>query len=78
VNTFPRNNWTSIARQRISKYASLKDAVFSAWSVQSSYKEMFGSIEQYRIESSLRNWQLQNTGKKGIMLRKENFLCDLN
>jgi hypothetical protein len=39
----------SIARQRISKHASLIiEAVFSAWSVQSGYKEVFGSIEQYR------------------------------
>jgi hypothetical protein len=29
------------------------------------------------IESSLRNWQLQNNGKKGIGLRKEDFMCDL-
>jgi hypothetical protein len=39
-----RNNRTSIARQRISKYASLTiEAVFSAWSVQSGYKEEFRS-----------------------------------
>jgi hypothetical protein len=29
------------------------------------------------IESSLRNWQLQNNGKKGISLCKEDFMCDL-
>jgi hypothetical protein len=27
-------------------------------------------------ESNLRNWQLQNNGKKGIRLRKEDFMCD--
>jgi hypothetical protein len=36
------NNRTSIARQRISKHAFLiTEAVFSAWSVQSGYKEGF-------------------------------------
>jgi hypothetical protein len=46
-----RNIRTSIARQRISKHASLTiEAVFSAWSVQSGYKEVFGSIEQDRAE----------------------------
>jgi hypothetical protein len=41
------NNRTSVARQRISKHASLTiEAVFSAWSVQSGYKEVFGNIEQ--------------------------------
>jgi hypothetical protein len=44
-----RNNRTSIARQRISKHASLTiEAVFSAWSVQSGYKQPFGSTEEYR------------------------------
>jgi hypothetical protein len=43
------NNRMSIARPRISKHASLTiEAVFSAWSVQSGYRELFGSIEQYR------------------------------
>jgi hypothetical protein len=37
-----RNNRTSIAKQRISKHTSLTiEAVFSAWSVQSGYKEGF-------------------------------------
>jgi hypothetical protein len=37
--------------QRISKHASLTiEAVFSAWSVESGYKEVFGNIEQYRTE----------------------------
>jgi hypothetical protein len=45
-----RNSRTCIARQRISKHASLTvEAVFSAWSVQSGYKEEFGSIEQDRV-----------------------------
>jgi hypothetical protein len=38
---------TSIARQWISKYASLTiEAVFSVVSVQSGFKEVFGSTEQ--------------------------------
>jgi hypothetical protein len=42
-----RNNSTFIARQKISKHTSLTiEAVFSAWSAQSGYKEVFGSIEQ--------------------------------
>jgi hypothetical protein len=41
-----RKNRTSIARQRISKHASLtEDAVFSVGFVQSGYKEVFGSME---------------------------------
>jgi hypothetical protein len=40
------NNKTSIARQRICKHASLTtEAVFSAWSLQSDYKEVFSSIK---------------------------------
>jgi hypothetical protein len=56
ANTFPReptrSNRTSIARQRISKHASLTiEAVFSAWSVQSGYKEVFSSIELVVVRS---------------------------
>jgi hypothetical protein len=41
-----RNNRTSIARQRISKRASLTiETVFSEWSVQSGCREVFSSIE---------------------------------
>jgi hypothetical protein len=41
-----RNNRTSIAKQRISKHASLTiEAAFSSWSVQSGYKEVFSNIE---------------------------------
>jgi hypothetical protein len=44
------NNRTSIVRQWISKEESLTiEAVFSAWPVQSGYKEVFGIIEQNRI-----------------------------
>jgi hypothetical protein len=44
-----RNNRTSIARQRISKHGSLKiEAVFSAWFVESVYKEVLSN----RVESS--------------------------
>jgi hypothetical protein len=42
-----RNNRTSIARQQISKHASLAiEAMFPAWSVQSGYKDVFGRVEQ--------------------------------
>jgi hypothetical protein len=42
-----RKNRTSIARQRISKHASLTvEAVFSVTSVQSGYKEVFGRTEK--------------------------------
>jgi hypothetical protein len=38
-----RNNRMSTARQRIIKHITLTiEAVFSAWSVQSIYKEVFG------------------------------------
>jgi hypothetical protein len=48
------NNRTSIATQRISKHASLTiEAVFSAWSVQSSYREVFSSVK-WSEESSFR------------------------
>jgi hypothetical protein len=41
-----RNNRTSIAKQRISKHTSFTiEAVFSAGSVQSGYKEVFGGTE---------------------------------
>jgi hypothetical protein len=40
-----RDNRTSIAKQRISIHASLTiEVVFSAWSVRSGYKEVFGSV----------------------------------
>jgi hypothetical protein len=46
-------NKMSIARQRISKHTFLIiEAVFSVWSVQSDYKEVFGCTEQYRREES--------------------------
>jgi hypothetical protein len=40
------NNMTSIARQRFSTHASLTvEAVFSAWSMQSGYKEVFSNVK---------------------------------
>jgi hypothetical protein len=49
------NNRTSIARQRIIKHVCLTiEAVFSVWSVQSGYKEMFRNIEQYSSRVSSR------------------------
>jgi hypothetical protein len=99
-----RDNVTSISRQQRGKHASSKiQAVFSAWSVQSSYKNFSGvkssrvssqevksrvsrrqpagiwaGVQRNWIESSVRNWQLQNNGKKGIRLCKEDSMCDLN
>jgi hypothetical protein len=43
-----RNNRAFTARQRISKHASLTtEAVFSAWPMQSGYKEVFSSMKQH-------------------------------
>jgi hypothetical protein len=47
-----RNNRTIIARQRISKHTSLTiELVFSAWSVQSRYKEGFSWEESLVVRS---------------------------
>jgi hypothetical protein len=47
AQAYARSNRTFTARQRTSQHASLTiQAVFSAWSVQSGYKEVFGSIER--------------------------------
>jgi hypothetical protein len=60
-----RNNRPSIARQRISTHVSLTiDAVFSA------------ILLGYEFEVEL-IWQLQNKGKKGSTLCKEDFMCNL-
>jgi hypothetical protein len=78
-----RKNKTSIAIQRISKHSSLTTkAVFSVWSVQRGYKKVFGSTEQLlsRTWSSSGDGsprRLRRNGKKGIILRKEDFICDL-
>jgi hypothetical protein len=48
VRANARKNGTSIASQRISKHTSLTREVFPVGSVQSGYKEVFGSIEQNR------------------------------
>jgi hypothetical protein len=89
------NRVNSVARQRRCQHAfPTLEKLFSAWSVQSAYKEEFSWEELSRvsrrqparirasgqrdwIESSLRNWQLQNNGKKGIRRCKEDFICDL-
>jgi hypothetical protein len=45
AQAYARNNRASIARQRVSKQAfSTVEVVFSAWSVQSCYKDVFDSI----------------------------------
>jgi hypothetical protein len=47
-----RSNRTFSARHRISKHASLRiEAVFSAWSVQSGYKEVFSSMKRSKESS---------------------------
>jgi hypothetical protein len=90
AGTNARNNRTSIAWQRISKHDSLTiEAVFSMGSVQRGYKEVFSSIE-WSEESSFEtpacrdmslgtqelNW-VENNGKKGSRLWKEDFMCGL-
>jgi hypothetical protein len=41
-----RNNRTSTARQRVGKHTPLTiEVVFSGWSVQSGYKEVFSSMK---------------------------------
>jgi hypothetical protein len=74
------------ARNNISKHASLTiDAVFSAWSMQRGYKDVFSSIQRHRIElfqnASLQGYELVSrgtelgrvfgTGSCRIMARKE-------
>jgi hypothetical protein len=64
-----RNNRTSIARQLISKHACLTiEAVFSAWSVQSRYKEVFGSIEK---AETIVEWSFQTPARQGMSLGAE-------
>jgi hypothetical protein len=53
---------TSIVRQRISKHTSLTiEAVFSAWSVQNGYKEVFSGIK-WSEESSFETPAYQDIG----------------
>jgi hypothetical protein len=74
------------------RLANNKEAVFSAWSVQSGYKEEFSGSRsvkgvEFRDASPSRYdlWsrgtelisQLQNNCKKGIRLLKGDFMCDL-
>jgi hypothetical protein len=68
--------YTSIARQLISKHASLRrEAVFSAWSMQSGYKEVFSRSSRVR-DASLPGCELRievsriatQKKKKGIRL----------
>jgi hypothetical protein len=47
AQAYVRNSRTSIARQMTNRHSSLTvEVVFSAWSVQSGYKEMFGRIDE--------------------------------
>jgi hypothetical protein len=53
-------NRTSIDRKWISKHASLAiEAVFSVWSVQSYYKEVFSSIELV-VKNWVELWRWQS------------------
>jgi hypothetical protein len=54
--------WVSIEKSRVSRRQPTK---------------IWAREQRIWIESSLRNWQLQNNGKKGIRLWKEDFMCDL-
>jgi hypothetical protein len=75
VNIFPRNNMTSIARQRTSKHASLIiEAVLSVWSVPMDYKRTQRRTKQSRAElrvefreASLPGYEL---GSRGIELSR--------
>jgi hypothetical protein len=52
---------TSIAMQRISKFVSLTiEAVFSAWPVQSVYKEVFSNIELIVVRSREFNTRVES------------------
>jgi hypothetical protein len=68
--------------QRRCKHAFPKnrEAVFSAWSVQSSYKEDFSWEEDSRVSrrqaAGIWAWE-ENNGKKWIRLWKEDFVCEL-
>jgi hypothetical protein len=68
-----RTNRTSTGRQRTSQHASLTiEAVFSAWSVQRGYKEVFGSgtvVEQkLRVEFRVISQPGYELGSRGIEL----------
>jgi hypothetical protein len=67
------NNRTSIARQRISTNASLTiEAVFSAWSMQCGYKEVFSNMKwRTRAESgsstsTVTLWVIGGNGKGSL------------
>jgi hypothetical protein len=75
-----RNNNKSIARQRISKHASLIiEVAFSAWSVQSVYKEEFWSRQQqYKVrycQELRRVLEMAVQGDSEERVRKELY-CD--
>jgi hypothetical protein len=85
----PKNR-TSIAKQRIRKHTSLTiGAVLDEVTKHGSSPEMKNRVSRRQpagiwtweqrnwIESSLRDWQLQNNGTKGIRLWKEDFMCNL-
>jgi hypothetical protein len=61
VGANARNNRKSTARQQRGKRASSTiEVVFSAWSVQNNYKEVFGSIQQDWIELSFETQACQD------------------
>jgi hypothetical protein len=85
-----KNRVTSVATQRRCKHVfPTIERLFSVWSMQRSYKKefMWEELVEFR-DASLSghklgsrglelSGQMQNNGKKGIRLRKEEFMCDL-
>jgi hypothetical protein len=77
VEAYARNNRTSIARQRISKpaFSTIDRLCFLLSPCRGVIKGQRRSFELSRNGSILRNWQLQNNGKKGIRLWQEDLAC---
>jgi hypothetical protein len=58
------------------KVVTKKGSVESTWVSRRHSAGIWASEQRNWIESSLRNWQLQMNGKKGIRLWKEDFMGD--
>jgi hypothetical protein len=83
------NNFRCYTMALLTCLPNHRKTVFSSWSVQNGYKEEFRWLKwaEFRdaslpgYEAGSRgielSWQLQNNGKKGIRLWKEDFMCDL-
>jgi hypothetical protein len=81
VNTFPSNQTLSTIDRLffVRSVQSVRQNGVSSREVKSlvSGLQSAGIWTWNWIESSLRNWQMQNNDKKGIRLRKEGFMCDV-